>query len=117
MLDLENTTWPNGSIVEPFNVVFAYLPQSVNTVVPHISGGSLNIPISGNVFTNTPLIQQLTSGGGVTIKRPEIAHSFELLGNTLTISGAPAIPAATGKIESINGITADHGGITIKFLQ
>lgn len=117
MLDLENTAWPDGTTVEPFNVVFDYLPQSVSTVIPHISGGSVNIPISGNIFTNTPLVQQLTSGGAITVKRPEIAHSFELVGSSLSINGMPAIPVATGKIESINGITADHGGITIKFLQ
>ena len=78
LADLDNTSWPTiNSVVEPFNVIFDYLPSSVEAPSPHIVGG-VNIPVSGNSFTNTPVLQ--TSGG---IVRPPIAHAFELTGNTL----------------------------------
>lgn len=115
LLDFSNTpvTWPEvGSIVEPFNVIFDYVPQSVAAVVPHISGGDLNIPISGNTFTNTPI----TSSGGI-IYRTTTAHNFDLLGNRLTITGKPTSGAKDDRIRSINGITAENGNITVKFLQ
>ena len=105
-------TWPAaGSIVEPFNVIFDYLSDSVNTVVPTITDGVSSIPISGALFTNTPII----SSGGY-IRRPVAVHTFELNENILSIAGNAQETSNSKHIRSINGVVPTEGNITIKFL-
>lgn len=105
----DGASWPAANtIIEPFNVIFDYIPQAVSSIVPYISGG-VSVNISGASFTNTPI--------GDSGARLETAHNFALVGSTLMLTGLPESPSSGQHIQSINGITAENGGITIKFLR
>ena len=111
MLDLNYPNWVDTGtdigLVEPFNVIFDYVPQATRKNTPVFTDANSNIVISGNCFTNTPI-----SGGTII----STAHRFSLTGDTLVFLDRPEVPEPPEKILSINGIRADHGGITIKTL-
>jgi len=111
VLDLNYPNWVDTGtdvgLVEPFNVIFDYVPQATRQNIPVFTDANSSIVISGNYFTNTP-----TSSGQIV----STAHRFSLTDNTLVFLDRPAVPEPPEKILSINGVRADHGGITIKTL-
>lgn len=106
------TETTDTGVVEPFNVIFDYLPKSVEQIVPVFVDQSANsVTIADNYFTNTPV--KLI--GATTVNLPT-AHRFSINGDTLSFIDLPVSAEPDQKILSINGVTADHGGITIKIL-
>ena len=99
-------------VVEPFNVIFDRVAPERIVVETHIADANTELVVSANLFTNTPL--EVKDG---LVYRPPIAHRFEVNGNALSIAGLPDITPPAERILSINGVAADHGGITIKFLE
>ena len=98
--------------VEPFNVIFDYLPASVEQLVPKfVDQFAGSATIESSYFTNNP-VQMV----GETFVSIPTAHRFSIDGNTLSFIDLPAAAEPAQKILSINGVTADHGGITIKIL-
>ena len=108
----DGIVYPSPAVVEPFNVLFDYLSDSVDTVQPTISDHyGHNVTIADHNFTNTPFTQ--TNG---VFERAPVAHNFSVVGNSLLLSNRLVQNSTDTWIKSINGLTATEGNISIKVL-